>query len=1377
MTDLPQPGKTRWQPLRAGLVELFYYDYEEFHFHDGRLLLRGNNGTGKSKVMALTLPFLLDGRLSPARVEPDGDSSKRMEWNLLMGEPGERQGYAWLEFGRLGDQGPEFLTLGCGLKAVAQRGVRSWFFITPQRIGESLFLVEDGRTLSRDRLNDALGPQGRPYDQATAYRKAVDEQLFHLGPERYEALLDLLLQLRQPQLSKRPDESRLSNALTEALRPLDSAVIADVAEAYRNLEAEADETRGLEEAHHAVSEFLGHYRRYAGIAARRRAGEVRRTHREYEDTRARIGHQRKNLDETRVRDAALAEREMLNEHAVQEADQQRQTLRDSPAMRSAAALHAAENTARERRDHARSLSDLQARTEQDRSRLDEQAREQQAVTAEAADAVAGTLQGLATAAEAAGIAEAHHSALARFGLPEPGDVPLDQIERQLQNLHDRRRESVRLLQQHNRELADAERRVETAREHWQHQVDEHDRLTLLHQDAREAAEAAADRLLDAWRGCLTGLHELLLDDTEEALADLSAWLRGLEGPNPAQQQLELRRDLRIREIAADRSRHQHERDGMQQALDALEHERLRLETGAEIAPPVPHVRDDALRATRAGAPFWKLVDFHAGVSAEARAGVEAALESAGLLDAWILPGGQLLDPYTWDTLLTADLPVPAQALDALLRPAVDWQNPAQRPVGATEVAAILARIGLGKHPEQAHWVAEDGRWRLGPARGAWGKGEAQYIGHAARAAARQARLRQIASEVQACRDAIAAATEALQLLELRETRIREEWQGRPEDGPLRTAYAEEASALRALESQTERTDAARKALEARSHEAGEQRQRRDELAADLSLPSAEDPLAAVARAVETYGAGTRELCRGLRDQRRERIRLERMLQDLELARSAARRAMDDAANAESNARNAETQRDTLRETIGADVEELERRLAEVERRQAALKAERQSLGQERTRVAREIGGLEADIANGEQQLVEIGERRAAAITRLREFAESGLVPMATADRVTVEAGVSWAPEPAVLLSRRMEQALAEVDESDAAWQRHQKGLHQHFAVLQAALGRHGHDAHIEQHDDLLLVRIIFQGRHHGPDALAAQLAREIERRRELLTARERELVENYLLDEVASHLQARMMETEAQVRQINEELAQRPTSTGMRLRIQWQALAEGQQARGLTAPAGLEVTRNRLLRQSMDAWSADDRRAVGEFIQGRIREARETDSAGALTDVLERALDYRHWHRFTVERWQNSRWRPAYGPASGGERALVITLPLFAAAASHYESAQPAAPRLIMLDEVFAGVDDDARAKSMGLLAQFDLDTMMTSEREWGCYPEVPGLAIAQLIRRDGIDAVYVSRWRWDGAHRIRESAPQTPMEAAAGTSKAAEGSATEELF
>lgn len=58
--SLPLPSLQRWQPLRLGVVNLFHYDCEEFCFCDGHLLLRGNNGTGKSKVLSLTLPFLFD---------------------------------------------------------------------------------------------------------------------------------------------------------------------------------------------------------------------------------------------------------------------------------------------------------------------------------------------------------------------------------------------------------------------------------------------------------------------------------------------------------------------------------------------------------------------------------------------------------------------------------------------------------------------------------------------------------------------------------------------------------------------------------------------------------------------------------------------------------------------------------------------------------------------------------------------------------------------------------------------------------------------------------------------------------------------------------------------------------------------------------------------------------------------------------------------------------------------------------------------------------------------------------------------------------------------------------------------------------------------
>jgi hypothetical protein len=90
-------------------------------------------------------------------------------------------------------------------------------------------------------------------------------------------------------------------------------------------------------------------------------------------------------------------------------------------------------------------------------------------------------------------------------------------------------------------------------------------------------------------------------------------------------------------------------------------------------------------------------------------------------------------------------------------------------------------------------------------------------------------------------------------------------------------------------------------------------------------------------------------------------------------------------------------------------------------------------------------------------------------------------------------------------------------------------------------------------------------------------------------------------------------------------------------------------------------------------------------------------------------------------------------------------LPQFAAAAAHYRSAAPHAPRLILLDEVFIGIDKPTRARLMGLLDSFDLDFVMTSELEWGCYATLPALAVSQLASSPESPAVLVTRWVWNG--------------------------------
>src|SRR6516164_8657235 len=400
---LPAPSSERWKPLRVGLVDMFYYDAEEFWFHDGRLLLRGNNGTGKSKVLALTLPFLLDGELAPHRVEPDGDRQKKMEWNLLLGgkHPNpERLGYTWLEFGRRAPDGTsQFRTIGCGLKAVAGRGiVRHWFFITTRRVGDDLNLLSSSRVpLTREKLREEIDGHGLVYDRAADYRRAVDEALFGLGERRYEALINLLIQLRQPQLSKKPDENLLSRALTEALPPLSPGLVTTVAEAFRGLDEERDALRALDEARQAANDFLRYYRRYAMIAAKRKAAAPRQEQSRYEQLgRGLIAAEEAYAGADAELQAAQSELEELERERTR-LEARREALRQDPAMRDAGELD-------RRREDARQQDETALEREQARDRLTGELGRRSAKAIQAAQHVSAAESDLHAAQETAGAA-------------------------------------------------------------------------------------------------------------------------------------------------------------------------------------------------------------------------------------------------------------------------------------------------------------------------------------------------------------------------------------------------------------------------------------------------------------------------------------------------------------------------------------------------------------------------------------------------------------------------------------------------------------------------------------------------------------------------------------------------------------------------------------------------------------------------------------------------------------------------------------------------------------------------------------------------------------------------------------------------------------
>ena len=1385
---LPVPLRSRWQPLRAGLADLFYYDYQEFWFCDGRLMLRGNNGTGKSKVLALILPFLLDADLSPTRLEPDGDRDKKMEWNLLLGgRYDERLGYTWLEFGRRTEDGEHaYFTIGCGLKAAAGRGIADrWYFTTSQRIGaEDLHLIGPaGTVLTRDRLTAAIGEYGLVTQRAETYRRAVDEHLLHLGPDRYASLVDLLIQLRQPQLSRRPDEGKLSRALSEALAPLDQSVIADIATAFHDLEQQREELSALQDTQGHVARFGQRYQHYARVASRRQGRELRVAQSAYEQVGRDLSGLREEITAARTAEAEGGGRLTAVREELAELTAVREELAGRPEL---ASLEHAQRHAR-----ATAATAARAAKQEGDARV---ARDGRATSHETSlAAAAGTRQlavaaaGAAKAAAAeAGIADQHARLTMPLSLPDgiTGEL-ITTAGQEFAALARRREQAVGHVLELAQQAAGKEADAVSAWTRLGELEAERDAAAEARQAAEDAVAVAGAALAGAWQAYAAGVRELALPHPDEL--GLAEWSAALDGPNPAEAALRLAAASAIQLLAAAQARAEARAEEGARALADLESERRRLEAGETARPPAPYTRAEGARDGRPGAPLWQLTDFTGPPDERQRAGLEAALEASGLLDAWVTPDGQLLEAGTHDVIVTAGTPAengfPVHRTDEpmamtggsladALRAAVDEADNAAGQVPADVVQAILRAIGLGPdHPGPA-WVSQDGRWQVGPLRGAWAKLAAEFVGAATREQARRRRLAALAAEIDAARETLAIAQQAVAEVAARLSALAGEVAAAPGDQELRDAHGRAAGARDALRQATSKVEQQQARTAEAARLAAEAAEQRDEAAADLGVPSSMAALQAAAFAVRGYGSSAEKLLTALWQHEAALSKAATCAAELEGAARDLAEAQAAAADAAETARDAAARLATLRDSIGATADELRDRLDAVTSRIEQLKAADQQLD----KVLRGLSETRAKLEGREEQLLanQDGEqtRRDAAVAAFWRFAGTGLLAVAlpefdqpsppsailARELASLEDGEPGsAPAepaaPAVRLARLVEHELTAVEDGDEAWKRVQDDIGRRHSELAEALSRHGHHAALSLVDERVVVTIQYQAKDRTPGELMGLLRDEISYRERMLTARERELIEEHLVNDVASHLQELISGAEAQVAEMNAELAERPTSTGMRLRLRWEPAPEG--------PPGLPEARRRLLRQDAELWSPADRAAVGEFLQSQIEAERAKSEDSTWQEQLRLALDYRAWHRFVIERFQDGRWRPATGPASGGERVLTVSLPLFAAASAHYRSAHRDAPRLVTLDEAFAGVDDDARAKCLGLLTTFDLDVVMTSEREWGFYASVPGIATHQLVRRDGIDAVHVTTWEWNGtSHRRiqREFSDRAPV-------------------
>jgi uncharacterized protein (TIGR02680 family) len=1331
---LPQPGSERFRPLRAGIRNVWEYDNHEFWFADGWLILRGPNTAGKSKALELLLPFVLDGETRSERLDPFGGRSKSMYWNMIDFDESRRNeiGYCWIEFGRVDADGQEhFVTCVVGMRSqrAGDRKVESWFAVTPLRVGADVDLAgPDGRLLTSDRLKQALDGRGRFSTNARDHRSAVDQALFGLGLDRFESLLHLLLQLRRPKLSEKLDVAKLAGVLREALPPLDRTRLELLAQGFARLDSEAAELEVLEQARAELETFLVAYRHYARIQARLRADAVRSANSRFDDVTRTERSQRQALERA---DAELADVERRRAELDRESSRLSGRLKglDLTKVHHLALVEALAAEAEQVADTSRVRAEGDARLSSEAEEEHRRAAQGARAAVARRDTLLHRTETLASDGGLGEVFEAHHLQL----LAEPRAA-----RRALEAAADRRTGLLREVHAASAAERRSREEVQAAEERAEQAVQAQREAEAAAEQAEEAVTQAAASFaaaVEAW------VRALPHDVATRIVLDRSLSQQALDAALAAQAE-----DASIRRLAQAVCRPAREAVGRERAAAVAERGRLEGEH-RELA-----VRRDLIAAERDDAParipgrpeqrpdgcapLWRCVEFDPSLGSVERAGLEAALEASGLLDALVTPEGGLLDPESLDTAI-AGASAPGRTLAGWLAPDPAGPQPAEA------VAAALAVVGAGPTPASEAWVDLGGRWANGALSGRWAKEQAEFVGASARAAARARRIAEIDRQMELLTAAIRRATEQEAALADLERRVGEVELAFPSPTALRDAIRDE---VRARQEVARASAAAAREAEVLGRARGRLEQAR------ATLERAEHAADCRAGAVEGMLATLAEWRTALAETVGE---IERADREQQIAEAAGERAEDRRRRADLSATEAWQRREEadrrrgeaveLRRSVGADVKDILARKEELEAAVAGTLQELTALAEVRDTVRDRLKEAQTKLSATEHEREQRERERAERLQSLAVLAGTELAALALGpidaerDLTQVTAGLSFA--------RSAAERLAGVTTDQRTQDEASNRLHDSYGDLRARLGA-DFDPHLDSTDGLSLCFAKLNGAAVGAIDLAGALDEQIGRRRETLSAEERDVIERHLLAEVGSHLGDRVHAAWMHVRRMNDQLAQHGTRSGVTLHLGWEPDPDA----GVGATEALH-----LLRSEVHLLEAQKRATLATFLADRVRSARDDADGADTVEQMAAALDYRAWHRFTVIRRTGGRderfTSRTQGQGSGGEQAKLAHLPLFAATAGYYASGSPTCPRLLVLDEAFAGIDDDQRADLMGMLVDLELDVVLTNYNEWGCYPQVPSVAIYHLERTDGQRGVAALRFVWDG-RSCREDDP-----------------------
>ena len=1348
----------RFKMNRIGFVNFWLYDEEDFEFADGKLLLRGQNGSGKSITTQSFIPFVLDGDRTPSRLDPFGSSDRRMEYYFL-GEEGkdEATGYLFLEFKK--EETGEYRTIGIGQRAKRGKPMDFWGFIIldGRRIGQDLWLYKEvGSTripYDKRELKAVLGEENYFTDSQSEYKKHVNQYLFGFRKEeQYEQFIKLLVKVRAPKLSKEFKPTKVYEILNDSLQTLTDEDLRAMVDAMEKMDEIQDSLDMLNIAFNDVKIIKNEYTRYNQYMLAKKAQAYLTKKQEAESAKSQLDTQEEKKSEIEENQRKKKSRTEELEENRKLAETELGSLLDTDLKEMDHKLQQAKTELEDALAHEKKwenkIEDYKGRIRESEQKLRDIDNRLEVRQQELLDKKEELLEQQEIMKW-----DQHENALQLIGTESTDQT--DEIVKSLDML---------------KRLVDECQRSILKYEEFEKQYDEIaaqlEQIKKQKIEKEQEQEAAQEKVLDEMDQWITDLYDRKNKSMEwhpqdTVLKEAEQQIRQYQSVDDAPVVQELLRgdyERQRQELTDRKNDREHEKKLEETTLSELKDELIQEENQEELEPE----RDENALKTRSAlkaagiqaVPFYKTVEFSEELGAAECARLEAQLQRMGLLDALVV------SPKDFQQIQK----VCPEFLDAIVYVKEKGNSDFSGLTVSEEleeglkdsVRLILSSIYENKGKGNGIYLGKDGCFSQGILAGKADKNtEAEFVGILARKRRKEQKIAEVREQIRQQEELLAKLENEIAEYKSRLEKLQEEYQLLPGFSNMNAALEKEkefALALQVIRAEYERTESKAHSLLQKKNE---QYQEMLKLCKPFPYGRTASEYEEVMEAIDDYRKIWQEIGRILVQISAERSNV-RAKED-QIARDE--QAMDDAF---AEKRDCSTKVKACEIQIRQYEDYLNRpEIVEKAKRLKQLRDELNDMTSEYNELGKELAVLEEQlrrISEDEPKLKEKLSRTIAEEAYLRTYFEEEL----SLDLVFERENRT--------LSDCAKQALGMIRESDKSrepgellqslyqvYQKHNGSLASYGTALEDCFDKVDEELEGSENSNVIRKRVrvvsVWNGKKVYLDEFYDILKTAIEETELLIQKKDRELFEDILSQTISQQLTDRIAESRKWVSDMSKLMKAMDTSMGLRFSLEWKPRKAENDAQLDT------VELEQILLRDKELLTMEDIEKVASHFRSRIRmEKTKLEEDGSVINYMELvrdALDYRKWFEFQMffkkgEEPKKPLTNAAFNRFSGGEKAMAMYVPLFAAVNAQYQKAENEDhPRMIALDEAFAGVDDKNISSMFELVHKLDFDYIMNSQALWGCFTTVKKLRIAELLRPQNSQTVSVIRYTWNGHERI----------------------------